>query len=138
MSRQRIIDIITTLFVFLFVYTAVSKLLDFDPIKIRAGFVPVLRPYAAIIGIVVPIVELLTVLLLVSRQTQLSGLIVSLVLMVVFTGYIGWMLFLEGELPCSCGGVISRMTWPQHFWFNVVFILLGTVGVCVYRRGDRV
>ncbi|ASZ11999.1 hypothetical protein CK934_14040 [Chitinophaga sp. MD30] len=137
MSRKQLADIIAAIFIFLFVYTAMSKLMGFDAIKIRAGFLPALQPYAVFIGVAVPVTELLTVLLLVMKRTRLCGLVVSLVLMGVFTGYIGWMLWLGVALPCTCGGVISRLTWPQHLWLNVGFMLLGIVGIWCYGAGVK-
>jgi hypothetical protein len=37
-------------------------------------------------------------------------------------------------VPCSCGGVIRRLTWPQHLFFNLFFVALSTLGIILQRR----
>jgi len=27
-------------------------------------------------------------------------------------------------MPCGCGGVIEKMSWIQHLWFNLIFLAL--------------
>jgi uncharacterized membrane protein YjjP (DUF1212 family) len=37
------------------------------------------------------------------------------------------------ELPCSCGGIISLLSWGGHLVFNSVFILLAFAGVMLEK-----
>jgi hypothetical protein len=53
--------------------------------------------------------------------------------MAAFTGYIGFMLLSNIELPCSCGGVISSLSWKNHLVFNILFLLLASVGYYLSR-----
>lgn len=33
------------------------------------------------------------------------------------------------HVPCHCGGAISRLTWVQHIWFNIMFILMAQIAI---------
>jgi hypothetical protein len=66
---------------------------------------------------------------LISPGTRLFGLYSSISLLTLFTGYLVVMIKSYTTLPCTCGGVISEMTWPQHLLFNLGFIILGCVGI---------
>jgi len=44
------------------------------------------------------------------------------------------MLAFAPKLPCSCGGVIQKMTWGQHVIFNLFFTLLALVGIWLARK----
>jgi hypothetical protein len=67
-------------------------------------------------------------------RTRKLGLYISLGLMMAFTGYISYMMIFIPDLPCSCGGVISKMTWGQHLIFNVFFMLLALTGILLNRK----
>ena len=53
--------------------------------------------------------------------------------MTIFTLYIGYMVAFVPKLPCSCGGIIQKMSWNQHLIFNVGFILLGVYAIWLDR-----
>lgn len=56
----------------------------------------------------------------------------SLVLMMAFTVYIGMALVGAWEkLPCGCGSVISSLSWKQHFFFNLFFLLFSGYGTYI-------
>lgn len=117
-------QISTYLFIILFVYAALSKLLDFENFKIQLAQSPLLSAYATYIAYVVVIGELLTALLLCFRKTLTIGLYLFLGFMVSFSVYIYLILNHSPFVPCSCGGVLEKMGWKEHLWFNVLFCLL--------------
>ncbi|HEY1009841.1 MAG TPA: MauE/DoxX family redox-associated membrane protein [Sphingobacteriaceae bacterium] len=84
----------------------------------------------------VPVVELFTAGLLVFEKTRLKGLIASLILLLAFTVYIALIQFnYFGYVPCSCGGVISKLSWEGHFLFNMVFIVLAGIAHILRQTG---
>lgn len=87
-DRHVIVQIICYLYVLLFVYTAISKLLDFENFGIQLAQSPLLSAYAGLIAPSVIIVELLIVLLLCFKATRLIGLYASFFLMIAFTIYL--------------------------------------------------
>jgi hypothetical protein len=47
------------------------------------------------------------------------------------------MLAYAKHLPCSCGGVIKKLTWPQHLAFNIFFLLIAMTGIILQRKHTR-
>lgn len=128
MKRKVLTEIICLLFILLFVYAAVAKLLDFERFKIQIGQSPLLTDFSALIAVCIPVLELVVAVLLVVPAYRLSGLLWSFGLMVMFTTYIILILQFSGHIPCACGGVLQNLGWTEHLIFNIVFILLSLTG----------
>jgi hypothetical protein len=96
--------------------------------------IPLIGRGAGIVAILLPLAELLIALLLLFERTRLIGLYASLVLLSIFTVYLVYMVLAVPKLPCSCGGVISTMSWKQHVVFNAVFIVLTIIGIRRFKR----
>ncbi|MEJ0031509.1 MAG: MauE/DoxX family redox-associated membrane protein [Bacteroidota bacterium] len=45
--------------------------------------------------------------------------------MVMFTAYIVVITRFSEYTPCSCGGVLEKMSWDQHLVFNIGFCGVG-------------
>lgn len=134
-TRQEIItDLITYLFIILFMYTAASKLLGIQSFASTLAKSPLIGSYSLLVAWAIPIIEIAISLVLIFPAIRKAGLWASLILMIVFTAYLMYMVFSGSELPCHCGGVISRMTWQQHIWFNLGFVTLGLTSVVINRK----
>ena len=136
-KRTTITETIVILFVILFLYTGISKLMDYKVFKEQIAMSPILHSVAPLIAWTLPWIEFLVVILLIIPRWRLKGLYASLALMISFTLYIIYMLLFDKDLPCSCGGVIQLLSWSQHIVFNSLFILLALTGVLV-EKGIRV
>lgn len=123
------------MYVLLFVYAAISKLLDFENFTLQLAQSPLLSAYAGFIAPSVITVELLIVLLLCIKATRLTGLYASLFLMVAFTVYIYLIINYSDFIPCSCGGIIEKLSWTEHLVFNFVFAVLALVGIVLAEKG---
>ncbi|WP_316814319.1 MauE/DoxX family redox-associated membrane protein [Pedobacter heparinus] len=132
--RELITDMAIYLFVILFMYTAASKLLTIKPFASTLAKSPLIGSYSLIVAWTIPIVEMLISFLLIIPQIKKWGLYAALFLMSVFTLYLMYMVFSGTELPCHCGGVISKMTWQQHIWFNLAFVALAITGLATNRK----
>lgn len=114
----------------LFMYTGVSKLIEYNKFVFQMQRVPLplIQNLAPTLGGVVPIIEIALVIMLYFEKSRFLGLIGSLTLLVSFETYIIWMKSLEVQLgirlPCTCGGIISSMGWTEHLLFNAIFIIL--------------
>lgn len=122
-------ELVPSLLVILFVYTAFSKLGHVRLFKSVLEGIPFISSGAIVLVWAIPLAELFIALLLVFPITRLGGLYASLILLSVFTGYLIYLVSFVSHLPCSCGGVISAMSWPQHVVFNLVFIGLTIIGI---------
>jgi uncharacterized membrane protein YphA (DoxX/SURF4 family) len=120
--KHIIIEIISALFILLFTYTALSKLTDYNLFRYQLQTYPFISKFGDLISWAVPVAELIAVVFLLIPKTRRIGLFASLLLMTGFTIYLTLMIIFGGkDLPCSCGGVIQRLTWSQHIIFNVFF-----------------
>jgi len=126
MKREILIDIVAYLFSILFIYTGVMKLTDHFYFWSAVMKSHILHRYSTIISWVVPISELLVATTLLLPKTRRVGLFGALSLMVVFTIYVGYNVFYltSTQRPCTCGGIIQKMSWHQHLYFNGFFTLL--------------
>jgi len=72
------------------------------------------------------------------KRTRVAGLVFSFWMLLVFTVYIAvamskWF----GKVPCSCGGILSKMSWGTHLSFNILFLLLTVLGIYISYRERR-
>ncbi|WP_316812855.1 MauE/DoxX family redox-associated membrane protein [Pedobacter heparinus] len=129
MKRNIVVEIICLLFILLFAYAAVSKLLHYSQFKNELGRSPLLAVFAGWVAIGIPFLEIILSLLLMFTKFRIISLYSSFGLMVLFSLYIIAITKFADYVPCSCGGVLARLNWNQHLIFNSVFILLSVVGV---------
>jgi uncharacterized membrane protein YphA (DoxX/SURF4 family) len=134
MKRNLLVEVIATSFILLFVYIATSKFYGFTSFRRVLSSAPYISSYAAILAWAVPVTLLLAALLLIIPAWRQQGLWASFILMVLFTGYISFMLSFAHSLPCSCGGVWKEMTWKQQLIFNLGFTMLALTGIWLNRK----
>lgn len=135
MKKNTIIEIISALFILLFLYTALSKFLSFNTFNSMLRKSPLIGDrFAPFVLWAIPIGEIGISLLLFFPKTRQTGLWLSLCAMIMFTAYIGYLAYFAPDHPCSCGGVIKQMNWNQHFIFNIFFTLLGVIALWLYRK----
>lgn len=113
---------ICLLCVFLFVISAYDKIAEHERFRNGLSKVAIIGSYAYIISWLVPIVEMVVALLLIIPKTQKYGLFGFLLVMIVFTIYIGGMWLWAEKLPCHCNLIIEKLSWAEHVVFNLAFI----------------
>lgn len=134
MKRHIAIEVISFLFIFLFVYAAMNKLLDIEKFRVQIGQSPLLTSLAPFVAWFIPIFEIAVALMLTIPKFRLFGLYASFSLMVMFTAYIVVILNFSDHIPCSCGGVLERLGWTEHLLFNVAFVLLALAGILLLSK----
>jgi len=108
MKRNLIIEIISSLLILLFLYTALGKLLDYVAFKNVLNKSPLIGGKAAVVALALPITEGLIASLLFFPRSRLWGLWGSFVAMTIFTLYLAYRIIFTPNLPCSCGGVLKQ------------------------------
>jgi len=136
-KRWAIVETICYLYSILFLYTASSKLLGLSDFKLQMSRSEVLGPFAEWIAWMVPLLEIVLAILLLTKVYRMVALYGSLILMTLFTGYIAWMLRFSDHIPCSCGGVISSMGWETHLVFNVCWMVLALIGIVLMENKGK-
>lgn len=134
--RKLTVEIISALLVVLWTYAAISKLIDYKTFVFQLGRSPYITEMANTVAWMLPLVELSVTVLLIMKPTRLIGLYASFFLMLLFTGYIYIMLYYSYYVPCSCGGILSHMSWNQHLIFNICFTVLALLAIILYRKQE--
>jgi uncharacterized membrane protein YphA (DoxX/SURF4 family) len=134
MKRTAAINTIVFLFILLFVYASVSKFIDYGLFKAQLGKSPLITRYAGVLAWLVPVSELVIVLLLFIPRFVLIGLYMSFSIMFAFTAYIVFILNFSPYVPCSCGGILEKMGWTEHLFFNIGFLILGLIGIVLQNK----
>ncbi|KAA2239755.1 hypothetical protein F0L74_26550 [Chitinophaga agrisoli] len=137
MLKRTIPSVVALLLVVLFLYTGISKLMEYTVFKEQISESPILAPIAPFVAWALPLAEFIVAILLFLPQWRLWGLYASFVMMLAFTGYVLAILSFSEELPCSCGGVLQEMSWQQHLVFNIVFTILALVAALMERKRRR-
>lgn len=107
-------------FIILFVYAAISKVTDFENFQVQVAQSPILSAFATVIAYATVIGELIIAILLCFPKTKRLGLYLFLGMMTAFTVYIYLILNYSPFVPCSCGGILEKMGWTEHLWFNAI------------------
>lgn len=134
---------ISALFIFLFVYTALSKFMEFSRFVFVLGKSPLIASANHLIAWAIPLAELAVSFLLLLPSTKKIGLYGAFTLMSLFTAYVAYMLLFVPHLPCSCGGVIQQLSWKQHLVLNISLTVLAALAAfpdkffVATNRGNR-
>ncbi|MFH7018609.1 DoxX family protein [Flavobacterium sp. FlaQc-47] len=123
-AKNITIEVICLLYILLFIYAGLSKILDFHNFRIQLGQSPILSPLAGWVSILIPLIEFAIAILLIFKQTRFLGLLASFILMGLFSFYIYIILNYSSFIPCSCGGILEKMKWGDHLIFNLVFVVM--------------
>lgn len=124
MKRTRLLECVVLLLIVLWTYTAFSKLFAYPATVLQLQHMPFIAPAAAFAGWFIPAVEIIIAVLLVVTNYRKAGLWASLILISIFTFYLAFAMGAGKKLPCSCGGIISTLSWTGHLVFNSGIALL--------------
>ncbi|WP_395064141.1 MauE/DoxX family redox-associated membrane protein [Flavobacterium sp.] len=132
--KKYFIEITTYLYILLFTYAAVSKVLDFQVFQIQLRQSPLLSSFADWVSWSVPMIEIGIAVLLFFPKTKYVALHGAFVLMIMFCAYIYIIINYSAFIPCSCGGILEKMNWEQHLIFNVFFVLIAAIAIVFYTK----
>lgn len=128
------IELTCAILIFVFLYTALSKLNHQSLFAFTLSKSPLLRDSAGWLSWAIPATEIILAVLLVFPRTKIHALRWSFILLSAFTLYIGYMLLFSPSLPCSCGGVIQQMSWTQHLLFNISLLVLTLLSILFINK----
>lgn len=135
MKTQIYIGTITAILIGLFFFTGMEKVWYHRAFVIKLGRQPLPEWMKGILEWGLPLAELAVVGLLVVPRTQRIGLVAATLTMLSFAGYTAYAATEPtGHAPCACGKVFNALTWGQHFWVNMGFVVLAVAGVWLYRH----
>ena len=116
--------------ILLWTYTGFDKLIRFEVSRKAFLNQPMPNDLEEILAFVIPGIELLIALLLLFSVTRWWGYLGSILLLTVFTTYVGliWVGAFP-RVPCNCAGILESMGWAEHFILNVVCIGVAVWGL---------
>lgn len=133
-NKRIIVNIICYAFFVLFLYAASSKLFDYEKSELQMSKSPIITDFAFILVWLVPLTEIAIAIMLMISRTRRFALYASLGLMSLFTAYIIAILYFTDNIPCSCGGVLEKMSWDQHLIFNIIFMCLAITAILLQTK----
>ena len=135
MKRKIIIELISSLLILLFLYASLSKWLAWRTFIGDMNNQPFPNWMTPFLVWTIPTIEVLIALALIFEKFRVKAFYASLFLMSAFTIYTVAILFHAFRyIPCSCGGVIRKLTWPQHLFFNLFFVGISLLGIILKKR----
>lgn len=147
LSANNVVWFIAHLFIALFFYTALAKLINPPKFYGTLNGSQLVKPFASFLTYAVPFTELLICVPLLFNEirvgtkkipTRKIGLLAGGGLMLAFTVYIGLMLVMYGnDLPCSCGGFMKELSWQAHIVFNLAFVGLAIWALLLIKRLNK-
>ncbi|WP_121667549.1 MauE/DoxX family redox-associated membrane protein [Mesonia aquimarina] len=133
-TRNLIVRIVSYLFVLLFVYAAVSKMIDFEVFRSQLSQSPLLTNYSSLLVFIIPFIEILIAIALLLPKLQYFALYASGILMLLFSLYIVAILNFSPSIPCSCGGILENLGWEQHLYVNLIFVVLAFTASFLHQK----
>ena len=133
MTKTTIYLTISWLFIALFLYTAVSKLLAWQAFLGQVSESPLIGPHLARFAWTIPVVEISIAVILGLPRLRTAGLYASLSLMVGFTVYTIMLASSGPWLPCGCGGILESLPPSTHILLNLALSALALTGALLSR-----
>lgn len=134
--KNTYVQIVAAIFIFLFFYTAISKIIDLGLFKAQMQITFHYKIFVYVIIWLLPLVEIIVAFMLLIPSYRTRGFLVSTIMMIIFIIYIACLMMFWTHLPCSCGGIIEMLSWKQHLILNIFLLLLSTTGYYVCKMPE--
>lgn len=135
--QRNLITLGYALLILLWSYTGLSKIIDHTDFQDQLERIfP--SPSATAIAIGIPLLEIVAAISLAFKPFKTAGLYLSLLLMAIFTIYVS--IVVAGYLskaPCSCGGIISALSWKAHLVINIMLLSLVSYLLFTRKKGKE-
>lgn len=139
-NKESFINIATLVLIILLTYAAVFKGVDsksFQNQMMESPLLPV--EIVEILSVIIPLGEIGIAFLLIFQTTRFWGFLFAYFLMLTFSIYLVSLLFLFGDnLPCACGGILSKMGYIPHIIFNVFFSIIALTSALITSYDHKI
>jgi putative oxidoreductase len=131
-AKHWIMYFIVLTLVGLFLYTSISKIIDFDKFIWQINNQVFDNRFTPALVYGIPAAEILIAILLPWSKTRRVALYCSAFLMTIFTIYIGMVTFNVFErTPCGCATAFEKLSWPQHLLMNLAITILNYIAISI-------
>lgn len=126
---------ISLFFAILFSYAAMSKATGFKNFRDQLEQSPGLQGYGEPLAYGVIALQTVSVILLCYRPIRFWGLWITFGTLAVFAGYIGGILLYSKNPPCTCIGLLEKMTWKDNLVLNIGLMITALTGIMTMKAG---
>lgn len=134
-ALSKVFNFCTGSLTMLFCYAALSKLVNYQESKKEMLNQPFPDWLAVQLVWVIPLLELVITISLLIPALRVKGLYASLLILTIFSVYILFaMTSVFGYIPCSCGGILKNMGYEMHLIFNLLFVIIATIGILIEKH----
>lgn len=135
MKNQWIPILCYNVLIFVLIYTASAKLLNFPHYANSMRSQPLPTLLRLPLTYLIPVLEVLFAYLIMVKGLRRIGLLGTSVLLLLFTGYVGYIKLSGYEATtCPCGGLFSSLNWNQHLLVNSALTALSFFTYFYYKR----
>lgn len=136
MAATILVYVIVVLFILLWAYAALPKFFNMKRFGEILETQAIPKWLAVVLKWTLPVAELGTVYLLLVPETRLPGMYISFFMMLVFTLYVGGIIFQVYDVyPCPCGALFRRMGWKKHYRVNLILTAVALLGILLMEMG---
>lgn len=135
MKNQWIPIICYSVLIFVLIYTASAKLLNFPQYvnSMRSQPLPTLLRLP--LTYLIPVLEVLLAYLIMVKVLRRIGLLATSILLLSFTVYVAYIKISGYDATtCPCGGLFSSLNWNQHLLVNSALTALSFFTYFYYKR----
>lgn len=109
----------------LFMYAGISKLLDYNNFIVQLDNSPLIPDILTnLVALGLPILEILVAVGLCFDLSKKVSIVLAFGIMLAFTLYLILLVTMFSNVPCSCGGILGKMSYPVHIVFNIIVTIL--------------
>ncbi|MDQ1805024.1 hypothetical protein RAH57_13575 [Chryseobacterium sp. CKR4-1] len=138
---MRIKNIVTELTIFILLliwaYTFASKIFDFETFCRQIQGAYLLSAGGKTLPYVLQIVHIGIVVLLINKKWRGIGLMTSSTVLLLYTGYLIYILHFAPSIPCSCIAMIRGMKWQDQLYFNFIALAINSIGLFTFLTLKR-
>ncbi|MDR6546481.1 NAD/NADP transhydrogenase beta subunit [Chryseobacterium rhizosphaerae] len=131
-TKNLIAEIVIFLLLLMWAYTFASKVLDFDTFRRQINGAYLLSSLGSALPYVLQVLHLSLVVLLIKKSWRKIGLITSLSVLLLYTGYLIYILKFAPSIPCSCISLYSGFTWNDQLLINFAVLVLNIIGLIMF------
>ncbi|WP_343319331.1 MauE/DoxX family redox-associated membrane protein [Sphingobacterium multivorum] len=132
--QEFVLQVLTYALLCLWIYVGSKKVFTYAEFRASMIRQPFADQYGIMLSYILPAVELATGILFIFEGTKRLGFWLTLILMLVFSGYV--ILALRdtwGNIPCDC--ILEfPISWKAHLWVNGLITIACIVALLLDRK----
>ncbi|WP_420866236.1 MauE/DoxX family redox-associated membrane protein [Chryseobacterium gambrini] len=131
-TKNLIAETIIFLLLLMWAYTFVSKVRNFDTFRRQINGAYILSSFGSSLPYILQLLHLSLVVLLIKKSWRKIGLITSLSVLLLYTGYLIYILKFAPSIPSSCISLYRGLNWNDQLWINLAVLTLNIIGLIMF------